>query len=68
MRVKLRQLKRKNGTITLRLDTFLGYYTDEKGTRKAKRIRETLPLHIAPEDANLVLEVVATSKPDVVSR
>lgn len=51
MRVKLRQLKRNNGTITLRLDTFLGYYTDEKGTRKAKRIRETLPLHIAPEDA-----------------
>ncbi len=51
MRVKLRQLKRKNGTIALRLDTFLGYYTDEKGTRKAKRIRETLSLHIAPADA-----------------
>ena len=51
MRVRLRQLKNKNGEIALRLDTFLGYYTDATGKRKARRIRETLPLHIAPEDA-----------------
>ena len=51
MRVRLRQLKNKNGEIALRLDTFLGYYTDASGNRKAQRIRETLPLHIAPEDA-----------------
>ena len=51
MRVRLRQLKNKNGEIALRLDTFLGYYTDAEGNRKAQRIRETLPLHIGPEEA-----------------
>ena len=51
MKIRLRQLKNKNGTISLRLDTFMGYYTDAYGKRKAKRIRETLPFHIPPEDS-----------------
>ncbi len=46
MRVHLRKLKNKNGTVSLRLDTFLGYYTDEQGNKKARRIRETLPLKL----------------------
>lgn len=52
MKIRLRQLKNKNGTTSLRLDTFMGYYTDAYGKRKAKRIRETLPFHIPPENAN----------------
>jgi len=46
MRVHLRKLKNKNGTVSLLLDTFLGYYTDEQGNKKARRIRETLPLKL----------------------
>ena len=57
MNIRLRQLKNKNGTVSLRLDAFLGYYTDAQGKRKAKRIRETLPFHIPPvEDANYSTE------------
>ena len=51
MKIRLRQLKNKNGTVSLRLDTFMGYYTDAYGKRKAKRIRETLPFHIPAEDS-----------------
>jgi integrase/recombinase XerD len=51
MKIRLRQLKNKNGTVSLRLDTFMGYYTDAFGKRKAKRIRETLPFHIPTEDS-----------------
>ena len=50
MKIRLRQLKNKNGTVSLRLDTFMGYYTDTNGKRKAKRIRETLPFHIPAEN------------------
>ena len=50
MKIRLRQLKNKNGTVSLRLDTFMGYYTDAYGKRKAKRIRETLPFHLPPEE------------------
>lgn len=50
MKIRLRQLKNKNGTVSLRLDTFMGYFTDASGKRKAKRIRETLPFHIPTEE------------------
>jgi len=49
MRVHLRKLKNKNGTVSLRLDTFMGYYIDENGQRKAQRIRETLPLKLVEQ-------------------
>ena len=52
MKIRLRQLKNKNGTTSLRLDTFMGYYTDAYGKRKAKRIRETLPFHIPQADSD----------------
>ena len=44
--VKLRKRINKNGTVSLRLDTFLGYEVDPTGKRRAKRERITLPFHL----------------------
>lgn len=46
MTVKLRKRINKNGTISLRLDTFLGYEIDGSGRRRAKRERITLPFRL----------------------
>lgn len=51
--VKLRKRINKNGTVSLRLDTFLGYEVDTSGKRRAKRERTTLPFHLIENPKSL---------------